>query len=444
MRFLHSLLLISAILLAANLFAGPKFTYDEGKSSLELFSQAQFWAVGSYSPNDVPEPAKRLDFYMRRARFGLRGQVHPQLDYLFSFAFDNLGKDPYSGTIGTGQKLEMTEFRIWDAYFNYHLDSTWANISFGLQRPVVSREYTNPWNGVTSLEFALTYYYLRDHLTTRPSARETGVNVGGLCVDSNRIWGIIYNVGIFDATQEKTSDIAGSINWSPLVTGRLGVSIGQPESKYHKLSNDLNTFGKRAGLTISGYATYQGQVDEKYDTTKLAFDSSKAAYTIRGYKGGFKSNQVIGADFIANYKGLTLDGEYSVLSRDFSETFLATNTYLTAKKLTNFGNYSDKVWHIRGAYAFPVLGKHFIEPAIMYTKFKGDAKSINYPSGQDKILDAGVNWYLNKNNLKLSIHWLNQSGNPVSMFAKKAPDTKNKGAYKERDDAVVLGVQLLY
>src|SRR3989339_353363 len=121
MTCVRFLLPIAALLFATNLFAGPKFTYDEGKSSLELFSQVQFWSVGSYAPEDVPEPGKRLDFYIRRARFGFKGQVRPRLDYQFIFAFDNLGKDPYSGTIGSGQKLETTEFRVWDAYFMYHL-----------------------------------------------------------------------------------------------------------------------------------------------------------------------------------------------------------------------------------------------------------------------------------------------------------------------------------
>jgi hypothetical protein len=437
MTHLRIFLLASAIFFAGNLFAGPKFTYDDGKSSMELFSQAQFWSVGTYAPNDVPEPAKRLDFYLRRARIGLRGQVRPRLDYLFSFAFDNLGKDPYTGTIGTGQKLENTEFRVWDAYFMYHLDTTWANVSFGLQRPVVSREYTSPYTGVTSLEYALTFYYLRDHLTTRPSARETGINIGGQYADSNRIWGVVYDAGVFDATQEKTSDLTGSAYWSPLVTGRLGVSIGQPESQYHKLSYDLNAFGKRKGVTISGYTTWQGRTDEKCDP-KDTFNLAKGTFTAKGYKGGFNRNTVVGADLLANYLGLTLDGEYSVLRREFTDAFQATyKTIITAT------SYTDKVWHVRAGYSIPVFGSHFIEPAILYTEFDGDKNSVNYPAGRDKILDAGVNWYVNKNNLKVSLHWLNQSGAPKSMFAKSVPDPKT-GAYKERDDAVVLGVQLLY
>jgi hypothetical protein len=358
------------------------------------------------------------------------------MDFLFSFAFDNLGKDPYTGTIGTPQKLENTEFRVWDAYFMYHLDSTWANVSFGLQRPVVSREYTSPYTGVTSLEYALTFYYLRDHLTTRPSARESGINIGGQYTDSNRIWGIVYNAGVFDATQEKTSDLAGSANWSPLVTGRLGFSIGQPESQYHKLSYDINAFGKRKGVTLAGYTTWQGQTDEK---CVLRDTTIQGVFSAKGYKGGFKQNTTVGADLLANYLGLPLDGEYSVLKREFSDAFqAASKTFVTAT------GYTDKVWHVRAGYSIPVFGTHFIEPAVLYTEFDGDKNSVNYPAGRDKILDAGVNWYVNKNNLKLSLHWLNQSGGPVSMFAKKIQTPPQTGAYKERDDAVVFAVQLLY
>lgn len=444
MRRFPVLALVFGVFFLTNLTAGPKFTYNEGKNNLELFSQAQFWGVGSYDPATVPSTQNRLDFYLRRTRIGLKGSAYPKLDFLTSFAYDNLGKDPFSGTIGSGQKLEMAEFRVWDAYFLYHLDSTWANISFGLQRPVVSREYNNPYTGVPSLEVASTYYYLRDHLTTRPTAREVGVNIGGQYADSNRIWGVVYNAGIFDAAQEKSSELAGSRCWSPLVTGRLGVSLGQPESRYHKLSYDLNAFGKRKGCTIAGYAAYQGHVDERYDTAKCVFDSSKGTYSLRGYKGGFRNNSTMGVDLLANYMGLTLDGEYSLLKREFSDSWATkTNAYLTTKKLANFGNYTDKVWHIRAAYAVPIHETQFIEPALLYTEFDGDANSINYPSGKDRILDAGVNWYVNKNNLKLSIHWLSQDGGPVSTFAKKAADAKT-GAYKERDDAVVFAVQILY
>lgn len=440
---LSKIKLFGLLCFAAAAWAGPKFTYNEGKSSLELFSQAQFWSAGTYAPIDKPEPERRLDFYMRRMRLGLKGTVYPRVDFITSFAYDNLGKDPYTGTFGTPQKLENTEFRVWDAYFLYHLDSTWADISFGLQHPMVGRELSSSWNGVTSLEFASIYYYMRDHLFTRPTVRETGVNIGGQFTDSNRVWGIIYDAGIFDAAQEKSSDLAGSLQWAPLITGRLGFSLGQPESPLHKLSYDMNAFGKRIGLTIAGYASFQGRTDERYDTAKCVFDSSKGTYTLRGYKGGFRQNHVMGADLLGSFKGLTLNAEYALLKRDFTESWMhSINTYLAAKNLAAFGNYTDKVWHVRAACAFPVLEKQFLEPAVIYTVFKGDEKSVNYPAGEDKTLDAGVNWYINKNNMKLSIHWLRQNGTPVSAFAKKAPDSK--GNYKERDDAVVFAVQLLY
>jgi hypothetical protein len=179
-------------------WAAPKFSFNEAKSTLEITQTYQFWAVGMPDPQIVPPPDKRLDFYIRRARFGFKGQAFPRLDYQTQFAFDNLGKDPFTGTIGSPQKLENTEFRTWDAYCIYHLDSAYANITFGLFRPEVSREFVNLYSGVPSLEYALSYYYLRDHLDTRPTARETGINLGGLYADSTRIWGISYNFGVFD------------------------------------------------------------------------------------------------------------------------------------------------------------------------------------------------------------------------------------------------------
>jgi hypothetical protein len=415
-------------------FGSPKFTFNEGKSTLELTQNYQFWAVGMPDPKSVPKPDKRLDFFIRRARWGFKGQVMPRLDYLAQCAFDNLGKDPYTGTIGSPQKLENTEFRVWEAFFMCHFDSTWANITFGLFRPQVSRESINPFSGVPSLEYALSYYYIRDHLDTRPTARETGVNIGGLYADSTRWWGVNYNVGVFDAAQEKNSDLKGSLKWFPLTTGRIAVSIGQPESNQYKLTPDINHFGNRCGATLGFYGTYQGQVDELYepkDTVIIA--KGILTQKTKGYKGGFKNNNSYGTDLLFNFKGFELDGEYSFLRREFSDNFKAAYPAVVKGLVTN-----DHVWHVRGGYSIPVMAKMFIEPSAMYTRFDGDANSMTYPGGIDHQLDVGLNWYVNKNNTKISAHYIKQGGQAKSAYTSGL----NNGLQKFRDNFLALAVQL--
>jgi hypothetical protein len=40
--------------------------------------------------------------------------------------------------------------------------------------------------------------------------------------------------------------------------------------------------------------------------------------------------------------------------------------------------------------------------------FEGDQGAVN--SGVEEMVDFGVNWYLNKRNLKLSVHYVMQDG----------------------------------
>jgi hypothetical protein len=415
-------------------WAGPKFSFNEAKSTLEITQMYQFWAIGMPDPQTVPEPEKRLDFYIRRARLGFKGQAFPRLDYQTQFAYDNLGKDPYTGTIGSPQKLENTEFRVWDAYFMCHLDSAFANITFGLFRPEVSREFLGLYSAVPSLEYALTYYYLRDHLDTRPTARETGVNLGGLYADSTRMWGVSYNLGVFDAAQEKNSDLKGSLKWSPLVTGRISVSFGDTDSYKYKLNPDNNFFGRRRGVTIGAYGTHQGKVNELYDPKDTVIISSGIlTQKTKGYKGGFKRNNVYGTDLLVNFAGFELDGEYSFLRREFSDAFRAAYPTAVKKSVT-----MDKVWHIRGGYSFPLPKDMFIEPSVMYTRFDGDSASMTYPGGVDHQLDIGVNWYVNKNALKVSTHYVSQDGRAKSMYTTGLIS----GAKKVRDNFLALAVQI--
>lgn len=420
---------ISALLFLSGLAsAGPKFTFDDGKKSLEILQTYQAWGVATFDPKNVPVPDARADLYFRRARLGLKGQAYPNLDYLVWFAYDNLGKDPNTGTLGAPQAVPNTTFQVWDAYFTWHADSTWANLSFGLLRPQVGSEFITSFSAVPSLEKALTHYYVRDHLLTRPSGRETGMNLGGYRADSAKQMAFGYNFGIFDANQEKTTAVAaGSLKWSPLFTGRISGTWGDPENKEYKLSTEPNSFGKRRGVTLAAYGTWQGRSDEKLDTTQA-----------NPYIGGFKQNSVYGSSLLCNWKSLELDGEFDFLYRQFTDGFPAL--YAATKKNATYEKnpeFQDQVWHVRGGYSFPILKTQFIEPTLMYSRFEGESGSPVNTDGEDDVLDAGVNWYLQKNNLKVSFHYVRQDGEGKSMFT-QGPD--KKGGLKQRNDYLALGV----
>jgi len=422
----HFLSLLSAGLVGP-LWAGPKFTFDEGRKSLEIVQAYQLWGVETYDPQNVPVADARADLYLRRARLGLKGQAYPSLDYLVWFAYDNAGKDPVTGTIGSPQVVPNTTFQVWDAYFTWHADSTWANLTGGLLRPQIGNEFISSFTAVPSLEKALTHYYVRDHLLTRPSGRETGLNLGGYRADSAAHWAFGYNFGLFDAAQEKTTGApAGSLKWSPLYTGRVSATVGDPENKEYRLGSDINYFGKRRGATLAVYASWQGRADEKLDTTQA-----------NPYIGGFKQNAVGGASLLANWAGLEVDGELDFLYRQFTAGFPAA--YAATKKNSTYvvgPDYTDRVWHVRGGYSLPVRAT-FVEPTVMYTRFDGDKTSIINTNGTDEALDAGLNWYLQKNNLKLSLHYVRQDGDGKSMFTQGA---NKKGELKQRNDYLALGL----
>jgi phosphate-selective porin len=73
----------------------------------------------------------------------------------------------------------------------------------------------------------------------------------------------------------------------------------------------------------------------------------------------------------------------------------------------------------------------------MYTRFDGDKTSVINTNGTDEALDAGLNWYLQRNNLKLSLHYVRQDGDGKSMFTQGA---NKKGELKQRNDYLALGL----
>ena len=43
--------------------------------------------------------------------------------------------------------------------------------------------------------------------------------------------------------------------------------------------------------------------------------------------------------------------------------------------------------------------------------------SAFFPNGVHEVLDVGVNWYLDENRLKVNLHYIAQSGSPVSFYS---------------------------
>ena len=451
-----------AALSGSALHAGPKLSWDDGLRSLEIAQTAQIWGVGTYDPKSADNGTPvdpRADVYLRRYQLTFKGNAYTNLSYQFSLAMDNVGKDSLTGTVGGPQNSNPTTIQVQDAYVGWKAYGNLANVTFGLLKPVLSRGLISSFTSTTSLDNPLTYTYERDHLLTASTARASGIGLGGQWGnDTAAFLTIGYDAGVFDVFQDKSSASAtpaSSSKWAPLLTGRLSVTIGDPESKAYGISRSDNSLGARNGITFGLFGSYQGATGLKIDSSvststvkkvSKTVSSTPAATTVdadsvvlktsRKYVGGFDLNSVTGADVFVEFHGFTLNGEVAWLYREFSDADAAK-----WKGVLPANNYTDFTWHVRAAYAIPVK-KTFVEPSAMFTRFEGDANSAANPSGEDQQLDLGVNWYLQKNNVKLGLHWILQDGTYKSGYQGAA--TTATGTRRVRDDVAVASVQLMF
>ncbi len=220
---------------------------------------------------------------------------------------------------------------------------------------------------VNSFDKSVSQTYIRQHVDGKSYGRATGMNVGGMTHGHQVTIG--YNVGIFNnvTTSGDFTDTSGKY-WSPLVVDRITFSFGDPDMKSYAINYDANNFfDQRKGITIGLNSSMQGRTD------------------------AFHSNSAEGFDVLLNYSHLNLDGEWLWLNR------------------RGEGNTAHaQTGHVRAGYNMVVAKKYYIEPCVMLTHYTGDD---DMPStGEDALLDVGVNWYLNKKNCKLSLHYIMQKG----------------------------------
>ncbi|HEY0742577.1 MAG TPA: porin [Chryseosolibacter sp.] len=340
---------------------------------VQPFASVQLWAV--YTMNEklqmedngpLEDIEDRLNFLTRRARIGFKGKPYRGLSYFLNVQYDNLGKDRFGairGGVNTGQ------LGILDAYVSYKLsrNSDAFHITAGYFHPQFSRESITGDMNVNSFDKPPLQGYVRDHITGKSYGRTTGVNLGG-----NLGAGAItigYNVSVCNnnTTGTDATETSGRF-WSPLIVDRVTFSVGDPDKKSYSLMYESNNyFNERKGITVGINSSRQGKTDK------------------------FDANQFAGVDVMLNYNGLNLDAEGARLMRRIEGV-----------------TYQMTTWQIRGGFNIIVAQKSIVEPMMMYMKFQGDPGATS--EGLEEMYDMGVNWYLNKKNLKLTLHYIKQSG----------------------------------
>lgn len=342
--------------------------FDLNKSEIfKPIAAFELWTTYSMSEQSCGKNfTKRGDFSFRRLRFGGSGSPYYWLNYSFQLHLDRLGEDANSSTKGSyGDKPD-----IWNAFLTLKLlkKSDLLNIDAGYFWAAISREFsTSPW-AVGSFDKSWANWYLRNFVTGKGNGIESGLGFGG--IKNFGSFGISYRIGTYEPQAYTSSTYSDR-----LYTERIMFSFGNPEQAKYSYLLSGNQWRKRNGVTIGlGLSTQEnGKLSDS-----LYFERSMA----------------YGGDILINIIGLHIDGEYFQMKR-------------TAEKSKEFDGTE---WHIRAGYTFATL-KTFIEPCISYDKYKGNGvKGLFKYIGDDQTLDIGVNWYLNKDKLKLSLHYLNQDG----------------------------------
>lgn len=358
---------------------------DEFKIKMEI--GLQLW--GSYTLGQEVFDAKdslyhpvddRLNFQIRRTRIGFKGQPYPNLQFNLTAALDLVGRDVLSGTEAGVNNGASPQFRLWNAYVQWRLlpESEKLNLVVGYLPPQIGRESITAALRSTSMEKAWSQNYLRRHLTGIAPGRAPGINAGGMLWNENTRTGWRYDLGLFSPVYEAYNGNSTGKRYAPLLAGRLLFASGMPESSKYGISHKINYFGKRQGWSIALAGVTQG-------TTDL-----------------FQSSQTLSTDILFHVGNWTMDGDWSYLWRSGRVSNDQQNTFLV----------SAQTGYIRLGHNIHLAETLILEPVLMYVLYEGEmteieqeqAQQVGMPSGEEQILDLGINLYFNPD-LRLSLHY---------------------------------------
>lgn len=70
-------------------------------------------------------------------------------------------------------------------------------------------------------------------------------------------------------------------------------------------------------------------------------------------------------------------------------------------------------WHVRGSLNLIIRDRFFIEPVAMWSQAYGEPgtrENVLGLSGLERAWDLGVNWYVNRRDFKVALHYTWQDG----------------------------------
>ena len=436
MRFLKNLLL--GIFFLPNVFCSAQesspFISQLKDFNIQPYIQFQVW--GTYtmgqeifddSLGTYRKVGNRYNTQLRRGRFGFKGRPYPWLSFNITGALDFVGRDVYSGTVGASNPAPFPDIELWQVYLTWKISQQdeSLHLTAGYFPPMFSRATIVSAFSSTSLEKSFSQNYIRRHLVGTGPGRAVGLDLGGIIAPENGI-GLLYHLGIFSPLHtvrpgSSLTQISAGEQAPLLLTGKANLQIGDPELSRYKLFLDVNHYGKRKGLSLGMSGSYQGQTDL------------------------FTENYAWGPDFSFNWGPFNSDGEWIWLNR--------SGERMENGVIRSF-SYGSQAGFLRLSMNVLVEEKYLLEPMFMWQGFRGktdaagqaDARAVNFDSGTEDHYELGLNWYLNKRDMKLSLHYIwrggdlgsLEEGSRINLYFNQG----GAGAIR-RGDYVGLGLQAL-
>ena len=356
----------------------------------------------------------RLNFLLHRTRVGAKGSYGNRWVYDLTGSLDFVGQDLLAGTVGAANNGASPRFRVWNALVQYKANpaSEKLYVTFGYQGPQLSREsITSPFT-VGSFEKAWSQNYIRRHTVGTGPGRAVGMNVGGFMkgTEDQKI-AFNYDFGIYNPRfTEFDGNTTGRL-YAPLLTGRLGIHIGDPEYTKYSRGHKFNYKGNRNGVTLSVNASHNGAA--------IIWDN----------------NQSYGVDLLANFGNINIAGEWMQLVRELN------NVQSTA------------------ATGFLKLGLHttlkntkVFEPVITYSFLAGptaradqeDAQALGTFNGSENYLELTMNYYVSPK-ARLSLSYTLRNGDAGDLN----PSLVNNNYFQQAGVGAIgkgnyLGIGLLF
>lgn len=405
--------------------ASPKWMKLDSNFKIEPFFMLQLWGVYSHETGaDFEKTGEyeavddRFNLHVRRGRLGFKGAPYKNLKFSFVAFFDGLGRDALSSSIGPANSPLGQVFGVWDAFISWKiLNSDGLNMTAGFFRPQLGRESITSGYATTSGEKAMQQNYLRNHLVNSGPGRALGFNFGGLALNSNKNFGMDYNVGFFNPTNTSSISNTGGKSWAPLLVGRAALHFGDPEKDKYSIGYKTNFYNKRKGLSLGFGGSYQGETDIFTQSTALS------------------------GDLLFNWKYFNLDAEYNLMNRKDDRI---VSVYDPERNI----DYTIEAGHIRASWNINI-GDYILEPVVMYEEFWGtndanektDAGKVKSFTGKVITKNVGVNFYLNQHKFKIIAHYLiNQGSNGRNVWNSQSA----LGLPLDRGNYFILGLNAIF